>query len=59
MLVFGCMLHWYASMMFTVPTAVVGGWGWWSSRRINKQGGGDTLAGADGSERNDAPLAGK
>lgn len=37
MLTFACMLHWYASMMFTVPTAVVGAWGWWSSRRIGEQ----------------------
>jgi hypothetical protein len=38
-MVTACMLHWYASMMFTVPTGVVGAWGWWSSRRIGRQAG--------------------
>ncbi|MGA9875064.1 MAG: hypothetical protein WBQ21_04575 [Solirubrobacteraceae bacterium] len=33
MTVLACMMHWYASAMFVVPVAAVGGWSWWSTRR--------------------------
>jgi hypothetical protein len=33
MTVLACLTHWYASAMFVVPVAAVGGWSWWSSRR--------------------------
>jgi hypothetical protein len=42
MTVFACMMHWYASAMFAVPTGAVGGWGWWSSRRMREHADGDT-----------------
>jgi hypothetical protein len=29
-----CLTHWYTSLLYVVPVAAVGGWGWWSSRRI-------------------------
>jgi hypothetical protein len=43
MLVLACLMHWYQSAMFVVPVLAVGGWGWWSARRMskNRQGGGD------------------
>jgi hypothetical protein len=31
-----CLYHWYTSAMFVVPVVAVGGWGWWSSRRLAK-----------------------
>jgi len=34
--VFACLMHWYTSMLYVVPVAAVGGWGWWSSRRISR-----------------------
>jgi hypothetical protein len=36
MLVFACLYHWYTSMMYVAPVLAVGGWGWWSARRIGK-----------------------
>lgn len=30
-----CIYHWYTSAMFVVPVLAVGGWGWWSSKRIS------------------------
>ncbi len=30
-----CLMHWYISMMYVVPVGVVGGWGWWSSKRMD------------------------
>ncbi|HTB70593.1 MAG TPA: hypothetical protein VK707_06405 [Solirubrobacteraceae bacterium] len=40
--VFGCLTHWYESMMYVVPVLAVGGWGWWSARRMknDRKGGG-------------------
>jgi hypothetical protein len=32
-----CLTHWYISMMYVVPVLAVGGWGWWSSRRISRR----------------------
>ncbi len=36
-----CLMHWYISMMYVIPVLAVGGWGWWSSKRMsrNKNGG--------------------
>jgi len=31
-----CATHWYVSGLFTVPTVLVGGWSWWSSRRVGE-----------------------
>ncbi len=36
MTVLACLMHWYISMLYVVPVAAVGGWGWWSSRRISR-----------------------
>ncbi|HEV2945343.1 MAG TPA: hypothetical protein VGX26_09540 [Solirubrobacteraceae bacterium] len=36
MTVLACLTHWYTSAMFVVPVLAVGGWGWWSSRRVGK-----------------------
>jgi hypothetical protein len=45
--VLACLMHWYQSAMFVVPVLAVGGWGWWSARRMskNRRGGGDGGAG--------------
>ena len=32
-----CLMHWYISMLYVVPVATVGGWGWWSSKRISRR----------------------
>jgi hypothetical protein len=32
-----CLYHWYTSALFVVPVLAVGGWGWWSSKRLAKQ----------------------
>lgn len=32
-----CLTHWYISMLYVVPVLAVGGWGWWSSKRIAKR----------------------
>ena len=37
--VLACLMHWYISMLYVVPVAAVGGWGWWSSRRISRNQG--------------------
>lgn len=31
-----CITHWYVSMLYVVPVAAVGGWGWWSARRNSR-----------------------
>jgi hypothetical protein len=33
----GCLMHWYVSMLYVVPVLAVGGWGWWSSKRMAKR----------------------
>jgi hypothetical protein len=45
--VLACLMHWYESAMFVVPVLAVGGWGWWSARRMskNRRDGGDGDAG--------------
>jgi hypothetical protein len=32
-----CLTHWYISMLYVVPVVTVGGWGWWSSRRMARK----------------------
>jgi hypothetical protein len=32
-----CLTHWYVSLLYVVPVLAVGGWGWWSSRRIARR----------------------
>jgi len=32
-----CLTHWYISMLYVVPVVGVGGWGWWSSRRMARR----------------------
>jgi hypothetical protein len=32
-----CLMHWYISMMYVVPVLAVGGWGWWSSKKIARK----------------------
>jgi hypothetical protein len=32
-----CLTHWYISLLYVVPVLAVGGWGWWSSRRIARR----------------------
>lgn len=35
-----CLMHWYVSMLYVVPVVAVGGWGWWSSKRMSRRAGG-------------------
>lgn len=32
-----CLMHWYISMTYVVPVLAVGGWGWWSSKRMARR----------------------
>jgi hypothetical protein len=32
-----CLMHWYISMLYVAPVLAVGGWGWWSSKRMAKR----------------------
>jgi hypothetical protein len=32
-----CLMHWYISMLYVVPVLVVGGWCWWSSKRVSRR----------------------
>jgi hypothetical protein len=32
-----CLTHWYISMLYVVPVVGVGGWGWWSSKRMARR----------------------
>ncbi len=34
--VVACITHWYVSMLYVVPVLAVGGWGWWSARRMSR-----------------------
>jgi hypothetical protein len=36
MMVLGCLTHWYVSLLYVVPVLGVGGWGWWSARRMSR-----------------------
>jgi hypothetical protein len=54
MLVLACLMHWYQSAMFVVPVLAVGGWGWWSARRMSK----NRRDGGDGGAGGGAELAG-
>jgi hypothetical protein len=31
-----CLTHWYTSLLYVVPVGAVGGWGWWSSKRMGR-----------------------
>jgi hypothetical protein len=37
MMPLACLMHWYISMLYVVPVLTVGGWGWWSSKRMAKR----------------------
>lgn len=58
--VLACLMHWYESAMFVVPVLAVGGWGWWSARRMSKDrrdgggGPGDPSGGAEAGGRLEA-----
>jgi hypothetical protein len=50
-----CLMHWYISMMYVVPVLAVGGWGWYSSKRMARRkaegrGRGGSTGGAAGGE---------
>ncbi|HTZ86894.1 MAG TPA: hypothetical protein VMB05_09520 [Solirubrobacteraceae bacterium] len=32
----GCLTHWYVSLLYVVPVLAVGGWGWWSARKMSR-----------------------
>jgi hypothetical protein len=32
-----CLMHWYISMLYVAPVVAVGGWGWWSTRRMARR----------------------
>jgi len=32
-----CLTHWYISMLYVVPVVGVGGWGWWSTKRMARK----------------------
>ena len=34
-----CLTHWYISLLYVVPVLAVGGWGWWSSKRMTRKRG--------------------
>jgi hypothetical protein len=36
MITLACLMHWYISMLYVAPVAAVGGWGWWSTRKVSK-----------------------
>ena len=36
-MILACLTHWYVSLLYVVPVLAVGGWGWWSSRRIARR----------------------
>jgi hypothetical protein len=29
-----CLMHWYISALYVAPVLAVGGWGWWSTRKM-------------------------
>ncbi len=35
-----CLMHWYISMLYVVPVLAVGGWCYWSSKRMSRRSGG-------------------
>ncbi len=43
-----CLMHWYVSMMYVVPVVAVGGWGWFSSKRMARRKA-EAASGAGGS----------
>src|SRR5665213_673211 len=32
-----CLMHWYISALYVAPVVAVGGWGWWSTRRVSQR----------------------
>jgi hypothetical protein len=32
-----CLMHWYISALYVAPVLLVGGWGWWSTRRMSQR----------------------
>jgi hypothetical protein len=36
MFTLACLTHWYQSLLYVVPVIGVGGWGWWSSKRVTR-----------------------
>jgi hypothetical protein len=32
-----CLMHWYMSALYVAPVVAVGGWGWWSTRRMSQR----------------------
>ena len=34
MITLACLMHWYISMLYVAPVVAVGGWGWWSTRKM-------------------------
>jgi hypothetical protein len=36
-MVLACLMHWYISMLYVVPVLGVGGWGWWSSKKMARR----------------------
>jgi hypothetical protein len=52
--VLACLTHWYTSLLYVVPVLAVGGWGWWSARRMSRSrrdGGGDGSTALDAAGR--------
>jgi hypothetical protein len=37
MCTFACLMHWYLSALYVAPVVAVGGWGWWSTRRMDRR----------------------
>jgi hypothetical protein len=44
MVTLACLMHWYLSALYVAPVVVVGGWGWWMTRRTDDQGEGPSAA---------------
>jgi hypothetical protein len=36
MFTLACFYHWYTAGMYVAPVLAVGGWVWWSTKRIGK-----------------------
>ncbi len=32
-----CLMHWYMSALYVAPVVAVGGWGWLSTRRMDRR----------------------
>jgi hypothetical protein len=59
-MVLACLTHWYISMLYVVPVVTVGGWGWWSSKRMaRRKAGGVSQASTQSAEGADSGGASK